>query len=209
MKTTIKNLLFLALFLGFYACEKDEPKTLQEDSNLVEKANELLSGKTIVLNTTASMNGIDKTLLKKGCPVKYTFTWNKETKKLKMKLEKFQVGTMPFGVAFHANATYSELNKWEKDEYKEKGWLKFYADDGNTDYFGVPEGEAPLTKAGIVEGYVNPLTQEITFFINYNAMNVKSFTYKQKIDFTRFANFEEDFKQYEKDLKKYKEEHGL
>ncbi len=209
MKTTIKHLFFLVLFLGFYACEKDEPKTLQEDSNLVEKANELLSGKTVVLNTTAKMGSVDKTLLKEGCPVKYTFTWNKETKKIKIKLEKFQVGNMPFGVAFHARASYSELNQWEKEEYKEKGWVKFYADDGNTDYFGVEEGEEPLTKSGIVEGYVNPLTQEITFFITYNTMGVKTFVYPQKIDFTRLANFEKEFKQYEKDLKKYKEEHGL
>ena len=33
--------------------------------------------------------------------------------------------------------------------------------------------------------------------------------YLQKIDYSRMATYEEDFRQYEEDLAKYKEEHGL
>lgn len=210
----MKNILKLIAVFGFLfiavACEKDEPQELTEqDSNLVEQANKILNGETLVLHTRAKIGSTDKTLLKKGCPTRFTFTWNEETQKLKLKLEKFQVGNMPFAVAFVAECTYSELSGWDKDLYPEKGWVKFYSAEGHTQAYGAPEGEADFTKAGVVEGFVNPLTEEILFHINYNVLLVNTFTYRQKIDKTLLETFEKDFRQYEKDLKKYKKEHGL
>ncbi len=209
MKNIVKLAMIFGLFFIAVSCEKDDPKELKEDNNLVEKANQLINGETLVLYTRAKIGSTDKTLLEKGCPTRFTFTWNKETQKLKLKLEKFQVGNMPFAVAFVAECGYSELSGWDKDLYSEEGWIKFYSKDGHTQAYGAPEGEADFTKAGIVEGFINPLTEEILFHINYNVLNVNTFTYKQKIDKSRLATFEEDFKKYENDLKKYKEEHGL
>lgn len=205
IKTYLYHLLVLSLLFFAFSCDSDNPQKLKK----VQKANKLLSG-IVVLSTKAKMSSIDKTLLPQGCPAKYKFEWQEDRQKMKIELMKFQVGKMPFAVAFTAYATYSELNSWEKEEYTEKGWIKFRADDGAV-YPSMPEGEDPpiADGAGIITGYVNANTEEIEFIINYNMMNVMSHCFRQKIDKNRINTYEEEFKQYEKDLKKYKEEHGL
>lgn len=59
-----------------------------------------------------------------------------------------------------------------------------------------------------MDGYLNVLTNEIEFIINYNLMNVRTETFKQTIDKSRIDNFEAEFAQYEKDLAQWKKEHG-
>lgn len=206
----LKALLAIPLLFFLIACEKDEPKKLDiENSKEVLKINNILSG-DMVFSTHAKMAGVSKTLLPEGCPTKFSFQWDDKIKKLKVRLPKFHVGTMPFSVVFYCNASYSELNSWEKDEYPEKGWVKFAADDGVVVPY-VPNGEKePVADgAAILRGYVNPETEQIEFTVNYNMMNVVSHCFKQKIDRSRAQRYEQEFKKYEADLKKYKEENGL
>lgn len=198
------------LFFVLSGCTQDSPKDLDTKSNTqVVKANALLSG-DIVLNTHAKMAGVSRTLLPEGCPTKFYFNWNESKSKLIVNLPKFQVGNMPFAITFESNVTYSELNTWEKEEYPENGWIKFSTDDARVIPY-VPEGtEIPKSDGNaIIIGYVNPNTQEIEFNINYNMMNVTSFTPRQKVDKSRLAHYEEDLKQFEKDLEEYKKKHGL
>lgn len=198
------------LFFVLSGCTQDTPEDLDTKSNTqVAKANALLSG-DIVLNTHAKMAGVSRTLLPKGCPTKFYFNWNESKGKLTVNLPKFQVGNMPFAITFESNVTYSELNTWEKEEYPEKDWIKFSTDDARVIPY-VPEGtEIPKSDGNaIIIGYVNPRTQEIEFNINYNMMNVTSFTPRQKIDKSRLAHYDEDLKQFEKDLEEYKKKHGL
>lgn len=205
----IKYLFVISLLAIAFSCESDDPQDLNEKSTTVEAANKLLSGE-MVLSTHVKMGTVDKSLLPEGCPTKFYFKWEEEKQKLYVRLPKFTVGAMPFSVMFYCDATYMELNKWEKDEYPEKDWIKFYADNGVVFPY-VPEGEEkPVAEgAAILTGYVNPRLEEIEFVVNYNMMNVISHCFRQKIDKSRLENYEEEFKQYEEDLKKYKEEHGL
>lgn len=209
-KKNLTVLFLIGIFLFLNSCEKDSPQKLEkEESSAVQSANKLLAD-TVVLSTRASMSGVSKTLLEEGCPTRFTFKWDEKIQKLHVRLPKFQVGTMPFAVVFYCNTTYSELNSWEKEEYPEEGWIKFYGDDGAVVPY-VPDGvEKPVADgAGIITGYVNPKTKEIEFIINYNMMNVVTHTFRQEIDKNRINTYEKEFKQYENDLKKYKEEHGL
>ncbi len=210
----ISKISFIAIIsllaLSLTSCKKDDPKQLDNKSELVQKVDKLLSGKIIVLGTTAKAGTTDKTLLEGGCPAKYYFKYHKSENKLEIDLKKFQVGNMPFAVVFKSKAELRELNNWDREEYPEAGWLKFYADNGEVTPF-VPEGEKVPEQdgAGIVEGFVNPLLGEIEFFMNYNMMNVTSHCYRQKINFNRLAGFDKEFHDYEVALKKYKKEHGL
>ena len=52
-------------------------------------------------------------------------------------------------------------------------------------------------------------TNQITFIVDYNMMNVRSECFLQTIDKNRINNYEAEFAQYEKDLAAYKKEHGL
>lgn len=206
----LKSILFVSIILFITSCEKDNPQDLESKNTLVQDANKVLSGETIVLSTKATLGSVDKTLLPQGCPAKFYFEWKEDIQKLFVRLQKFQVGNMPFAVVFYCNTTYSELNTWEKEEYPEAGWIKFYGNDGVVVPY-VPKGEEePVADgAAIITGYFNPKLEEIEFVINYNMMNVITHTFRQKIDKTRIKRFDEEFKKYEEDLKKYKEEHGL
>lgn len=212
MKTIhIRLLLFLGISIILFSCEKDNPQKLEEkESTLVQQANKMITGDTLVLSTKATMGSVDKTLLPEGCPTKFHFKWNEKNEKLEVYLPKFSVGTMPFAVYFYCQATYKELNSWEKKDYPEDGWIKFYANNGQVTYADVTNGERPEPDgAGIIEGYVNPKTQEIEFIVNYNVMTVITHTFRQKIDKTRIKRYKVEFEKFEKDLQKYKEEHGL
>ena len=191
MKKFVTNIslfcLIAVLFAGFSSCSSDE--NLEQKDPIEEYFNEaknILNG-DIVLSTKATMSGVDKTLLPNGCPTKFSFDWVND-KTMKLSLDGFTVGKMPLIVYFSCQCKFMQLNSWEKDEYKGDGW----------------QGSG----AG-VEGYLNVKTNQITFIVNYNMMNVRSECFLQTIDKNRIKTYEEDFKKYEEDLKKYKEEHGL
>ncbi len=211
LRTVIKFLAVISLLGLFTACDKSEPKVLDPKDDYVTKSVEMLSGKSIVLDTKALMGTVDKTLLPKGCPTKFDFKWLADKKEMEVSLLNFSVGNMPLSINFRINAPFEELNIWDKDTYPEKGWLKFQSNNGwlmADPKPGEPEPEKFDTPSTI-EGFVNPLTEEIQFVINYNMMNVKSFCFRQKIDFGRTKNYEQEFKQYEADLKAYKKAHGI
>ena len=162
----------------------------------------------IVLSTKATMSGVDKTLLPNGCPTKFSFDWVND-KTMKLSLDGFTVGNMPLTIYFLCQCKFMQLNSWEKDEYKGDGWIKFKGKDGSVtgnpkDDSGVQQGSG----AG-VEGYLNVKTNQITFIVDYNMMNVRSECFLQTIDKNRINNYEAEFAQYEKDLAAYKKEHGL
>ncbi|MFC2776215.1 DUF4903 family protein [Segatella oulorum] len=212
MKKFVTNIslfcLIAVLFAGFSSCSSDE--NLEQKDPIEEYFNEaknILNG-DIVLSTKATMSGVDKTLLPNGCPTKFSFDWVND-KTMKLSLDGFTVGKMPLIVYFSCQCKFMQLNSWEKDEYKGDGWIKFKGKDGSVtgnpkDDSGVQQGSG----AG-VEGYLNVKTNQITFIVNYNMMNVRSECFLQTIDKNRIKTYEEDFKKYEEDLKKYKEEHGL
>ena len=206
---TVKCILcLLAVFsLGLSSCNSDDNLEQKAPAQeYLKEAKDILSG-DIVLSTKATMNTVDKTLLPQGCPTKFNFNWEKDS--LRLTLDGFTVGKMPLIVYFSCKCKFMQLNSWEKDEDKGDGWIKFKGKDGSVtgnpkDDSGVQQGSG----AG-VEGYLNVKTNQITFIVDYNMMNVRSECFLQTIDKNRINNYEAEFAQYEKDLAAYKKEHGL
>ena len=65
--------IFAAILLS--SCSSDEEITPGDaNETLVKEARSFLTG-DIVLNTKATMSGVDKTLLPTGCPTKFKFQW--------------------------------------------------------------------------------------------------------------------------------------
>ena len=121
---------FMITILGLSACDSDEKITQEPPSQTyVKKAKEILAG-DIVLSTRATMNGVDKTLLKSGCPTKFNFSWREDGMMI-LNLSDFSVGAMPFAISFKCATKIMQLNSWEQDEYPGDGWIKFVGTDGN------------------------------------------------------------------------------
>lgn len=200
--------LIALFFLGFSSCSSDGNLDQKEPTEeYFKEAKNILKG-DIVLSTKATLNGVDKTLLPKGCPTKFKFDWVND-KTVKLSLDGFTVGNMPLTIYFLCQCKFMELNSWEKDEYKGDGWLKFKGQDGQVT--GDPKDQSGIEKGSgaTVIGYLNVKTHEINFIVNYNLMNVRSECFLQTIDKNRINNYEAEFAQYEKDLAAYKKEHGL
>ena len=213
MKTSHFSILIVVFFIMLAtSCSSDQEIT-QEDANttLVNKAHDFLTGE-IVLNTNATMNGVNKTLLPTGCPTKFKFEWTGD-QSLNISLLNFTVGNMGMIVNFRCNVKTMQLNSWEKKEYTGDGWIKIYGEDGytwGTNEDGTAAGdEGAPTKGSFVQGYYNANTNEIQFIVNYNMMNVRSECFLQTIDKSKLETFDEDFAKYEKDLAEYKKEHGI
>lgn len=202
-------LLLLACLVSSSCSDDEKIKQTPPAEDYMDKARELLTGE-MVLSTKATLNGVDKTLLPSGCPSKFSFTW-KEAKAntVEISLRGFTVGNMPLTIYFYVNAKFMQLNSWEKDEYKGDGWIKFEGRDGVTSSKDNVNLEEAQSNGGTIIGYVNVLTNQIEFIIDYNMMNVRTETFVQTIDKTRINRFQQEFKQYEKDLEEYKKEHGL
>lgn len=190
------------------SCTSDDKITKEPASDeLVAEARSFLTG-DIVLSTYATMNGVNKTLLERGCPTKFNFEWSKtDANTFTISLLNFTVGKMGMVISFKCDVQTRQLNTWEKDEYKGAGWFKFYGEDGST--WVVNAGKSPKSNGSYVKGYYNAYTHEINFIVDYNMMNVRSECFLQTIDKNRINNYDEELAQFEKDLAKYKEEHGL
>ncbi|MEY8684888.1 DUF4903 family protein [Bacteroides sp. AN502(2024)] len=203
----ITAICFLIL-IGVISCTSDEEITKDPASEeLVTEAKKFLNG-NIVLNTHATLNGVNKTLLKSGCPTKFNFEWSEtDDNTFTVSLLNFTVGKMGMIISFKCDVQTMQLNTWEKDEYKGSGWFKFYGENGST--WSEDEGKSSSSKGSNVKGYYNVYTHEINFIVDYNMMNVRSECFLQTIDKGRINNYEEEFAQFEKDLAKYKEDHGL
>lgn len=202
------SLLFFAVF-AFCSCSSDEEITNSDaNSELVKEATNYLNGE-IVLSTNATMNGVNKTLLPEGCPTKFKFEWSKtDAQTFTISLLDFTVGNMGMIINFKCDVKTMVLNSWEQKEYTGDGWIKFKGEDGSV--WGTDtDGSASSAKGSSVQGYYNAKTHEIQFIVNYNMMNVRSECFKQTIDKSRLATFEEDKKKYEEDLAAYKKEHGI
>ena len=204
--------LFACLVLGFMSlvsCSSDEEITdADANTELVKEARDYLNGE-IVLSTNATMNGVNKTLLPEGCPTKFKFEWSKtDAQTFTISLLDFTVGNMGMIINFKCDVKTMVLNSWEQKEYTGDGWIKFKGEDGSV--WGTDtDGSASSAKGSSVQGYYNAKTHEIQFIVNYNMMNVRSECFKQTIDKSRLATFDEDKAKYEEDLKAYKEEHGI
>ena len=161
------------------------------------------------MNTHATLNGVNKTLLEKGCPTKFKFDWsNTDTNTFSVSLLNFTVGKMGMIINFKCDVQTMQLNTWEKDEYPGAGWIKFYGEDGST-WGEEKDGTPANAKGSSVKGYYNTDTHQINFIVDYNMMNVRSECFLQTIDKTRINNYEKEFAQFEKDLEEYKKKHGL
>lgn len=204
--------LFACLVLGFMSlvsCSSDEEITdADANTELVKEARDYLNGE-IVLSTNATMNGVNKTLLPEGCPTKFKFEWSKtDAQTFTISLLDFTVGNMGMIINFKCDVKTMVLNSWEQKEYTGDGWIKFKGEDGSV--WGTDtDGSTSTAKGSSVQGYYNAKTHEIQFIVNYNMMNVRSECFKQTIDKSRLATFDEDKAKYEEDLKAYKEEHGI
>lgn len=193
--------------LAISSCSSDDEITQESpDDEYISKAKTVLNG-DIVLSTKATMNGVDKTHLESGCPTKFNFTWNDDGT-MTVSLVDFTVGTMPFAVTFKCRTKFMNLNSWEKDEYTGSGWVKFQGTDGNVTTVGDDASDNQKGSGASIDGYLNVLTEEVEFIINYNLMNVRTETFKQTIDKTRIDNFEAEFEKYEEDLLQWKKDNG-
>lgn len=211
MKTILKytHWILISFFIGLIitSCTSDEEITQESISDdYITKAKEVLNG-DIVLSTKAWMGKTDKTLLEGGCPTKFNFSWN-EDGTMTLLLADFHVGVMPFNITFKCRNKFMKLNSFEKPEYEGEGWIKFEGKDGSVgttstdpDYMG--------GSGATVYGYLNVLTKQVMFIVDYNMMTVTSQCPMQTIDPNRINNFEEEFAKYEKDLAEYKKEHGI
>ena len=198
-----------AMSLSFASCSSDEEITdADANTELVKEARNYLNGE-IVLSTNATMNGVNKTLLPEGCPTKFKFEWSKtDAQTFTISLLDFTVGNMGMIINFKCDVKTMVLNSWEQKEYTGDGWIKFKGEDGSV--WGTDtDGSTSTAKGSSVQGYYNAKTHEIQFIVNYNMMNVRSECFKQTIDKSRLATFDEDKAKYEEDLKAYKEEHGI
>lgn len=197
------------LSLGFISCTSDEKVTKENASEvLVAEARSFLTG-DIVLNTHATMNSVNKTLLKTGCPTKFKFEWSDtNTNICTISLLNFTVGNMGMIINFECAVQTMQLNTWEKDEYKEDGWFKFYGKDGNVFGEDTDSGEKSSAKGSSVKGYYNADTHEINFIVDYNMMNVRSECFLQTVDKSLLANYDALKAQYEIDLAEAKKEQG-
>lgn len=206
MKTKFFVYFSIVLMIFLAGCAKE--KVRKADSREVRLAKEILNG-PIVLSTKCKINNIDKTLLKNGCPAKYDFKW--EGDRMRVVLENFSVGTMPFEITFKIYTDFMGLNSWEKDENPGSGWVKFKGNNGSIAAMenGKPKDLGESNGGANIKGILNLKTKEIQFTINFNVMNVMSNCFQQVIDYNRINNFEEERKQYEMDLQKYKKDHGL
>lgn len=214
-KLDLRLLLIIFASFFFLSCEKDD-QDAPADVNDIELAKEILKG-DIVLSTTATLQGVDKTLLDGGCPSMFTFTWNKTDLwtpsdpgiVMLLKLDEFIVGTMPMAVWFFVEAKFMELNKWEKEEYTGDGWLKFKGNNGVSTSSDGTNMDDIDGAGGSVIGYINVQTKEVEFLIDFNMLNVRSHSFLQKIDPARLDGYEEELADYEKRLADYKEANGL
>ena len=180
------------------------PAVTRDISMVVPK--EILAG-DIVLSTRATMNGVDKTLLKSGCPTKFNFSWREDGMMI-LNLSDFSVGAMPFAISFKCATKIMQLNSWEQDEYPGDGWIKFVGTDGNVTTSGDDAEDNQEGSGARVDGYLNVNTNQIEFIVDYNMMNVRTETFLQTIDKTRIDRFKEEFAQYEKDLEEAKKDQG-
>lgn len=214
------SVVLCAIFaaISVSSCSSDDEITFGDaNATLVKEARSYLTG-NIVLNTKATMSGVDKTLLATGCPTKFNFQWSdSDEQTLNISLLNFTVGKMGMIINFKCDVKTMQLNSWEKDEYPGDGWLKFYGENGScwgqnedgSDFDGDGSAGSSVVKGSFVQGYYNAKTHQIEFVVSYNMMNVRSECFLQEIDKTRIDRFDEEFAQYEADLQKYKEEHGL
>lgn len=202
------TLIFLASFtILVSSCSSDDDLSKEAPTEeYVTKAKDILNG-DIVLSTKATMSGVDKTHLANGCPTKFNFTW-KEDGTMSLSLVGFTVGSMPFAVTFKCNTKFMNLNSWDKDERPEAGWIKFQGKNGNVTTDGDDPNDCQSGSGATVDGYLNVLTNQIEFIVNYNMMNVRTETFQQTIDKNRINNFQQEFEQYEKDLIQWKKDNG-
>ncbi|WP_329902992.1 DUF4903 family protein [Porphyromonas pogonae] len=211
-KQNLYQTFFSVLVLGciFFSCTDDQKISKQPVSaDYISEAKKVLQD-SIVFNARAMMGTVNKTQLPQGCPMKYHFSWNGDI--LNMKINKFTVGTMPVTMWFSINLKFMRLNSWEKNEYPGDEWMKFEGNGGLVKYTanGIdPSYDDGDGGAGTVTGYFNYKTMEIEFVTSFNVLNVTSDVFKQKIDKSRIAHFDEDFAKFERDLEKYKKDNGL
>ncbi|MBB3702381.1 hypothetical protein FHS60_000839 [Alloprevotella rava] len=204
----IKYLLIFGFFMLLASCSSDENLEKKDAAEaLVTETKNFLNG-DFVLNTRVLMNGVNKTLLPKGCPTKVNFSWNKPNKNIfTIRLDEFTVGQMPLVITFACDAKIMQLTSWEKNEYKGDGWVKFQGVDGQLLINN--ETKNPVSKGSSVKGFYNVKTHEINFIIDFNMMNVSSECFLQIVDKSRTNNYEAEFKKFEEELEAYKKEHGL
>lgn len=217
----IFNILVVLLgsLLLFSSCKKvEQSKPIDPKSLLIKKADAILNG-DIVLQTHAFTGSQNRTLLPEGCPTMFNFKPNNDGT-ITCSLLHFHVGRMPFIVNFSCVAKFLTLNKWEKQEHPEDGWLKFegkngraWADPNNdSEDSNTENDEKPQTQkvdGSSFNGMINVNTEEIIMTIDYNMMSVQSRCNLQKIDKSRTPNYKKDLAEYEKALAKYKKDHGL
>lgn len=208
-------LLLMAVCVMTSSCSSDEDIAQTPVSDNYQQIAETLLTDSVVLNARAEMGNVNKTLLENGCPVKFYFHWNDGSDTpLNIQLKNFSVGKMPVTVYFNIDCKLMQLNSWEKDEYKGAGWVKFQGEHGATTYTPNENDESNEYKngsggSGFVTGYLNVLTKQIEFSMNFNVMLMQSYVFQQTIDPSRMATFDADFAQYEEDLAAYKKAHGL
>ena len=154
-KKIFSMLLVATLAFGLSSCNSDnglENKPVSE--NIIVKAKEMLNG-DIVLGSHATVNGVNKTLLKTGAPVKFNFLWDeKQADAFTLSIIDFHVGSMPFTINFKTLVHVTELNSFEKQEYKGDGWIKFKGNNGSIFIVGL-SGQEAKADGSFIQGYYN------------------------------------------------------
>ena len=203
----------LAVLTLMTACKKEEQNSpISENSDKIAQLKKDLSGYAI-LGQHVKLAGVDKTLLKSGCPTQFTFKWDEATQKMGILISKTQPGNMPFPISVVMRANVMELNSWDKDLYK-GNWVKLYDDNAVTTTYEDEvnyKGDKPVRGGNsMVKAYYNLDTHEIEMNLNYNIMNVTGYVFKQKVVGNRTeAEFEEALFTYEEALAEEKLKQNL
>ncbi len=127
---------------------------------------------------------------------------------MSLSLVYFTVGSMPFAVTFKCNTKFMNLNSWDKDEDRRLVGLSSKVRMVMSPLMVMTRNDCQAGSGASVDGYLNVLTNQIEFIVNYNMMNVRTETFQQTIDKSRLNNFKAEFEQYEKDLAQWKKENG-
>jgi hypothetical protein len=199
--------------MGLSACSSDDEVTSPKElKTMVAEARGYLSG-DVVLNIRAFMRDVDKTLLPTGCPIIYGFTWAADGETLNIDMKDFTMEGMPYTIkSFACDVKFSSISLFDKDEYPDKGWIKF---EGKNGYLRMesytpqmPSVDKQIDGSSMM-GFYNVRTHAINFRVDFNQMGVTATAIEQTVDKSRLEHFDRDKAQYEEDYEKAKAGQGV
>lgn len=189
-------LILSCILLSLAACKKDAESGLSHEDAAAMR--EWLKGDWVIW-AKAEMASTDLTKLPKGCPAKYTFTWQGD-ERLDLAITNFKVGKMPFAITFRCETTIAPLTSFDEDVYSGEHWVRFEGKDGFVTTSAKEQGTHREASGANCHGFYNTHTHEFYCFIDYNMMSVTTHCPRQVLDPALLAKYEELLQQYLKEF---------